>query len=68
MPLCLIVIFHVATLMPYREKDPSCNMKKAHIGNDYVTIVYNDSAQDYQLGTIKVTILLSNCNIYYCVM
>ncbi|XP_033124579.1 tuberin-like [Anneissia japonica] len=47
------VIFHVATLMPNKESDPHCNGKKLHIGNDYVTIVYNQSEQDYRLGTIK---------------
>ncbi|XP_022317676.2 tuberin-like isoform X3 [Crassostrea virginica] len=47
------VIFHVATLMPNRESDPSCNAKKLHIGNDYVTIVYNDSNEDYRIGVIK---------------
>ena len=50
----LSVIFHVATLMPNRESDPSCNAKKLHIGNDYVTIVYNDSNEDYRIGVIKV--------------
>lgn len=53
---CLIsVIFHVATLMPNRDSDPNCNAKKLHIGNDYVTIVYNDSNEDYRIGIIKVT-------------
>ncbi|XP_013385066.2 tuberin [Lingula anatina] len=47
------VIFHVATLMPNKESDPNCNAKKLHIGNDYVTIVYNESGEDYQTGTIK---------------
>jgi len=28
--------------------------KKKHIGNDNVTIVYNDSGEDYRMGTIKV--------------
>lgn len=49
------VIFHVATLMPNRDSDPNCNAKKLHIGNDYVTIVYNDSNEDYRIGIIKVT-------------
>ena len=40
--------------MPTRDKDPNCNNKKAHIGNDYVTIVYNDSCDTYSMGTIKV--------------
>ena len=49
------VIYHVATLMPTKEKDKKCNAKKLHIGNDYVTIVYNESGTDYKIGTIKVS-------------
>lgn len=48
------VIFHVATLMPNKESDPNCNAKKLHIGNDYVTVVYNNSGEDYKIGVIKV--------------
>ena len=49
------VVFHVATLMPTRvDTDPKCTAKKAHIGNDYVSIVYNDSTRPYNIGTIKV--------------
>lgn len=48
------VIFHVATLMPTRDSDPGCNSKKMHIGNDFVTIVYNDSQQTVKFGRIKV--------------
>ena len=49
------VIFHVATRMPTDlVADPSCSNKKLHIGNDFVTIVYNDSGSDYKFGTIKV--------------
>ena len=48
------VVFHVVTLMPNRADDPNRNNKKLHIGNDYVTIVYNDSGEEYQMGTIKV--------------
>lgn len=40
------VVFHVATLMPTKESDPECRQKKLHIGNDYVTIVYNDSGEE----------------------
>lgn len=47
------VIFHVATLMPLKDSDPSCNNKKLHIGNDFVTIVYNESGEEYNIGTIK---------------
>lgn len=52
--ICLIVIFHVATLMPIKDSDPGCNSKKMHIGNDFVTIVYNDSEENVAFGTIKV--------------
>ncbi|KAL3877536.1 hypothetical protein ACJMK2_035233 [Sinanodonta woodiana] len=47
------LIFHIATLMPNRDSDPNCNAKKLHIGNDFVTIVYNDSREDYKIGIIK---------------
>lgn len=56
-----LVIFHVATLMPTRESDSGCNSKKMHIGNDFVTIVYNDSQQTVKFGTIKVTYLQEKC-------
>lgn len=46
-------IFHIATLMPNRESDKGCCNKKRHIGNDFVMVVYNDSAEEYKLGTIK---------------
>lgn len=48
------VVFHVATMMPTKESDPNCNSKKRHIGNNYVTIVYNESGQPYSINTIKV--------------
>ncbi|MBN3322380.1 TSC2 protein, partial [Atractosteus spatula] len=46
-------IFHIATLMPNRESDKGYCNKKRHIGNDFVIVVYNDSQEDYKLGTIK---------------
>jgi len=49
-----IVAFHVVTMMPNRENDVNCNLKKRHIGNDYVHIVFNDSDSPYDLNTIKV--------------
>ena len=57
------VIFHISTLMPNKDSDPGCNSKKLHIGNDFVTIVYNNSDEDIKFGVIKVTILFkSACN------
>lgn len=40
--------------MPTKETDPSCNNKKLHIGNDYVTIVFNESGQEYNMQCITV--------------
>lgn len=51
------VTFHVATLMPNKEQDPHCNEKKKHIGNDFVIIVYNESGEEYNLNTIKVSLV-----------
>jgi len=44
----------VATLMPTTESDLKCNNKKKNIGNDFVTIVYNESGQEYDIQTVKV--------------
>lgn len=48
-------MFHVATFMVNKEKDPMRNEKKKHIANDCVMIVYNESGEDYSLSTIKVS-------------
>lgn len=47
--------FHVATLMPTLESDPNFIEKKKYIGNDFATIVYNESGEDYSLNTITVS-------------
>lgn len=47
------VLFHVATAMPSVARDPTCNEKRKYIGNDYVSIVYNDSGEDFNIYTIK---------------
>ncbi|KZT64852.1 hypothetical protein DAEQUDRAFT_732143 [Daedalea quercina L-15889] len=44
------IVFHTATLMP--ASDPTCLNKKAHIGNDYVRIVWNDSGMPYRFDTL----------------
>ncbi|KNC85269.1 hypothetical protein SARC_02528 [Sphaeroforma arctica JP610] len=45
------VVFHVATLMPSGQA--ACVDKKRHIGNDFVTIVYNDAPRTYNLHAIR---------------
>ncbi|XP_029054023.2 tuberin isoform X1 [Osmia bicornis bicornis] len=47
------VAFHVATLMPTKVSDPKCTSKKQHIGNNYVTVVYNESGEAYNIQTVK---------------
>ena len=42
--------------MPNMESDHHYSNKKLHIGNNFVTIVYNNSGKPYQFGTIKVII------------
>ena len=40
----------------FRESDPKCNKKKRHIGNNFVTIVYNDRgvpSESYEFSMIK---------------
>ena len=46
------ILFHTATLMP-TGRDPQCMNKKAHIGNDYIRIVWNDSGKPYKFDTLK---------------
>jgi tuberous sclerosis protein 2 len=36
------------------EKDPASNKKKRHIGNDYVTIVYNDSGNGQSFKLVRL--------------
>lgn len=46
------IVFHVTTMMPTRlENDPQCTMKKRHIGNDFVNIVFNDSGLPFKFDT-----------------
>ncbi|KAI9226345.1 MAG: hypothetical protein DHS80DRAFT_18845 [Piptocephalis tieghemiana] len=49
------VLFHIPTLMPTdRQRDPAATGKKRHIGNDFVTIIYDDSglSQGYVFDTV----------------
>jgi len=40
-------------MMPSKKHDPNFNDKKAHVGNAYVRVVYNDSGSDYRFDTIS---------------
>ena len=46
------MVFHVPTMMPTDpENDPQGVKKKAHVGNDRVKIVYNDSGRAFNFDT-----------------
>ncbi|KAL2023813.1 hypothetical protein VTK56DRAFT_1080 [Thermocarpiscus australiensis] len=46
------IVFHVTTQMPTDlEHDPQCIMKKRHIGNDFVNIIWNDSGLPFKFDT-----------------
>ncbi|KAL4999091.1 hypothetical protein BDV10DRAFT_61582 [Aspergillus recurvatus] len=47
------IVFHVATMMPTNfDSDPSCILKKSHIGNDFVNIIFNRSNTPFNFNTI----------------
>ncbi|KJH45119.1 Rap/ran-GAP [Dictyocaulus viviparus] len=46
------ITFLIATLMPCSDNDPNCNMKKKLIGNNFVSIVFNESGAPFKLGSI----------------
>lgn len=46
------IVFHVTTQMPTSlERDPNCTLKKRHIGNDFVNIIFNDSGLPFKFDT-----------------
>lgn len=46
------IVFHITTQMPTNlVRDPQCNNKKKHIGNDYVNIIFNDSGLPFRFDT-----------------
>ncbi|PHH79303.1 hypothetical protein CDD80_5204 [Ophiocordyceps camponoti-rufipedis] len=46
------IVFHVTTQMPTDlERDAQCTMKKRHIGNDFVSIIFNDSGLPFRFDT-----------------
>ncbi|XP_044253656.1 tuberin [Tribolium madens] len=55
----VMLAFHVATLMPNKDSDPNGNYKKAHVGNDNVVIVYNNSGQEFDISTFRSQVTLA---------
>lgn len=40
-------MFHVSTLLPFKETDPSRVERKRHIGNDVCVIVFKEGNQPF---------------------
>jgi hypothetical protein len=58
------IVFHVITQMPTNlERDPLSSLKKRHIGNDFVNIVFNDSGVPFNFDTFP-----SQFNFVYIVI
>ncbi|KAJ6227201.1 gtpase-activating rap/ran-gap domain-like protein [Anaeramoeba flamelloides] len=47
------IMLHVSTLLPYSEKDPQQLVKKKHIGNDVVVIIFIDGKGKYNPESLK---------------
>lgn len=46
------VVYHVATLIPSMKNDEQQINKKRFIGNDHVTIVFNDGTEPFKRETL----------------
>ncbi|KAL2871330.1 putative GTPase activating protein (Tsc2) [Aspergillus lucknowensis] len=58
------IIYHVTTMMPTNfETDPSCVLKKSHIGNDFVNIIFNHSNTPFNFNALP-----SQFNFFYIVI
>ncbi|KAM3613892.1 uncharacterized protein V6R79_006707 [Siganus canaliculatus] len=47
------IMFHVATKLPFTEGDPQQLQRKRHIGNDIVTLVYQEAQTPFLSDIIK---------------
>lgn len=58
------IVFHITTLMPTDlEHYPRSDLKKRHIGNDFVNIIFNDSGHPFNFNTFP-----SDFNYVYIVI
>ena len=46
------VMYHVATLLPYRPEDPQQLEKKRHIGNDLAIIIFQQGDDKFDLSSV----------------
>jgi RAP1 GTPase activating protein 1 len=46
------IMFHIATLLPFKIEDQQRVERKRHVGNDIALIIFQDSQEPFQLSTI----------------
>ena len=46
------IMFHVATMLPFRAEDQQQLERKRHIGNDIVIIIFQDNATPFDITSI----------------
>jgi hypothetical protein len=49
------LVYHITTFMPldpFGDANTTINKKKAHIGNDFVNIIFNNAGSPFRFGTI----------------
>jgi RAP1 GTPase activating protein 1 len=46
------IMFHVATLLPFKASDNQQLEKKRHIGNDLVIIIFHEGKQPFDMASI----------------
>lgn len=51
------IMFHVSTLLPFTPNDPSQIQRKRHIGNDIVTIIFQEENTPFHPSMIKSSFL-----------
>ena len=51
------IMFHVSTLLPYSDRDQQQLERKRHIGNDRVTIVFQDEPTPFATTMIRSKLL-----------
>ena len=56
-------MYHVATLLPFSDTDAQQLQRKRHIGNDIVSIVFQEANTPFRHSIIIITLLYYK--IYY---
>lgn len=46
------IVYHVATLLPYSDKNPQQLERKRHIGNDIICIVFVDGKESFDPSVV----------------